>query len=213
MQHSTESQFVPTRVHLAGYGLGATVAFEMAARRNDLVRSLCMLDGSMPSTATYMNRMASAKLAETEAEFLYAFAQQYVSQQVFFTKAKFIVELAKLACFDERIKFVVRELINKSQFQFEPIDLEKAARSYVLKSFKLYKYKPSTTMRLPEILVIKTGQRINLAQAKIEEESRLASVFGGKVKVDIVEADHRSFLEGKIGMQVADLINEYLSVF
>ena len=211
-QHIEKELLVQTpRVHLCGYSFGSSVAFEMAAKRANRVASLCLLDGSHSYVTahvnTYKNKYQLEKLNETEAEALFTFAQQYAP---IMSRVQFIDELLSLPTFDHRVKYTVQQLLTKSQFQFEPIDLEQSARSFVKKLFMSYKYQPMQPLRLNEILLIKSGQRSNLVQTSLGEDYGLGQVFNGKIKVQVVDGDHRSFLEANNGFQVASILNEYL---
>jgi NADPH:quinone reductase-like Zn-dependent oxidoreductase/thioesterase domain-containing protein/acyl carrier protein len=201
---------VQPRIHLCGYSFGASVAFEMAGRRTNRIASLTLLDGSHSYVTAHVNMYKSKfqldNTIETEAEALFSFVQQYT--QVL-SRRDFIEDLLKLATFEQRVKYAVRELMKKSQFQFEAIDLEQAARSYVAKLFMSHKYQPKQMVRLNEILLIKSGQRSNLVQT-LGEDYGLSTVFNGKIDVQVVDGDHRSFLDANNGFQVASIMNEYL---
>jgi fatty acid synthase len=199
------------RVHLCGYSFGASVAFEMAARRANRISSLTLLDGSHSYVTahvnTYKNKYNLENNGETEAEALFTFAQQY---SPVLSRVQFINDLAQMMSFEQRVKYTVQQLLTKSQFQFEPIDLELATRSFVKKLFMSYKYQPKQLMRINEVLLIKSGQRSNLVQTSLGEDYGLSQVFNGKIKIQVVDGDHRSFLEGNNGFQVASILNEYL---
>lgn len=199
------------RIHLCGYSFGASVAFEMATKRSARIASLCLLDGSHSYVTahinTYKNKFQLENTYETEAEALFTFVQQY--SQIL-SRKEFIEDLKTLPTFDQRVKYAVRELLSKSQFQFEPVDLEQAARSFVAKLIMSYKYQPKIALRLPEILLIKSGQRSHLVQTILGEDYGLNQVFNGKLQIETVDGDHRSFLEASNGFQVASILNEYL---
>jgi thioesterase domain-containing protein len=144
---------------------------------------------------------------ETEAEALATFAQQYTQQQ---TRRQLIDELIKMPSFDQKVRYIVRELTSASQFQFEPIDLEQAARSFVAKLFMSYKYQPKHMLRAKEVLLIKSGQRTSLVQTSLGEDYGLNQVIAGKIQIETVHGDHRSFLDAESGFQVAALMNEFL---
>jgi len=197
-------------VHLCGYSFGASVAFEMAAKRSQRIASLTFLDGSHlfvnAHINTYKNKYQLESMHETEAEALCTFVQQYTQVHA---RKQLIEEMLQMPSFDQKIRFVVRELIAKSQFTFEPIDLEQAARSYVSKIFMSNKYQPKQVLRMKEALLIKSGQRTNLVQA-LGEDYGLGQVIAGKVQIETVHGDHRSFLDAESGFQVASLMNEFL---
>jgi len=183
----------------------------MASKRANRVSSLVLLDGSHSYVTAHVNTYKSKyhleNMNETESEALFTFAQQYAP---IVSRANFIEELVCMPSFEQRIKYTVNQLLNKSQFQFEPIDLEMAARSFVKKLFMSYKYQPKQLVRLNEILLVKSGQRSNLVQTSLGEDYGLGQVFNGKIKIQVVDGDHRSFLEGNNGFQVASILNEYL---
>jgi thioesterase domain-containing protein len=200
------------RVHLCGYSFGASVAFEMAAKRANRVASLSLLDGSHSYVTAHVNTYKSKyqleNVNETEAEALFTFAQQYAP---IVSRVQFIDELLTMTGgFEQRVKYTVQQLLAKSQFAFEPVDLEQSCRSFVKKLFMSYKYQPKQSLRLSDILLIKSGQRSNLVQTTLGEDYGLGQVFNGKLKIQVVDGDHRSFLEANNGFQVASILNEYL---
>jgi len=198
-------------VHLCGYSFGSTVAFEMAAKRGDRIASLTFLDGSHQFVNahinTYKNKYQLESVHETEAEALCTFAQQFINGSC--SRKQLIDEMLQMPTFEQKIRFIVRELTTKSQFTFEPIDLEQAARAYVTKVTMSNKYQPKQMLRLKEALLIKAGQRTNLVQ-NLGEDYGLGQVIAGKVQVETVLGDHRSFLESESAFQVASLMNEFL---
>lgn len=211
MKYQQTTMIAQPRIHLCGYSFGASVAFEMALKKSGRIASLCFLDGSHSYVTahinTYKNKFQLENTFGTEAEALFTFVQQYTQVQ---SRTEFITELMSMPSFDQRIKYAVRELMAKSQFQFEAIDLEQAARSFVSKLFMSYKYQPKIALRLPEIMLIKSGQRSNLVQTILGEDYGLNQVFNGKLNIETVDGDHRSFLEANNGFQVASILNEYL---
>jgi len=203
-----------TRIHLCGYSFGASVAFEMALRRTARIASLSLLDGSHSYVTahvnTYKNKFQLQNAAETEAEALYTFAQQYAQIK---SKIDFVQQLTRLSTFDQRVKYAISELTGSSRFQFDVVDLENAARSFVNKLMMAYKYQPKQALRLNEILLIKSGERSNLVQTVLGDDYGLSQVFNGKLQVQVVDGDHRSFLESTNAYQVASILNEFLLMF
>jgi acyl transferase domain-containing protein/NADPH:quinone reductase-like Zn-dependent oxidoreductase/thioesterase domain-containing protein/acyl carrier protein len=199
------------QVHLAGYSFGASVAFEMAAKRASRIASLTFLDGSHSYVnahiSSYKNKFQLENIHETEAEALCTFMQQYTQM---YSRKQMFEELVKLPSFDQKVRFVVRELMTKSQFQFEAIDLEQAARSFVAKLFMSYKYQPKQMIRNKQVILIKPAQRTSFVQQALGEDYGLGQFVNGGVQVETVRGDHRSFLEGENAFQVAALMNEYL---
>jgi len=215
-QQQVGTGVVVPRIHLCGYSFGSPVAFEMAGKRHGRVASLTFLDGCHSyvngQLSVFRNRFPMVELmnriGEVEAEILYTFVQQYVPTMI--TKREFVEELVRLSTLEQRIRYVVRELLSKSQFQFDQFDLELAARSYVNKMLMAIKYQPRQQLvNLPELLLIKSTGPLNLYEQFYGQDYGLGKVFGGKVLVKCVEGDNRSFLEGTNGYQVANILNEY----
>jgi len=210
VEHELAKYGSSRRVHLCGYSFGASVAYEMATQQTPRVASLTFLDGShMYVNAhinTYKNKLQLENLHETEAEALSVFAQQYTQA---ISRKQLTEELLRMPSFEQKVQYIVRELMAKSQFAFEPMDLDQAAKSYAAKLFMSHKYQPKQVLQMSEALLIKSGQRTNIAQS-LGEDYGLGNVISGKVQVETVFGDHRSFLEDKNGFQVASLMNENL---
>jgi len=119
-----------------------------------------------------------------------------------------------LSSFDERIVKCVNEIMSNSMFSFDKTDLSHATRAFVNRLFMSNRYKPSVNgLRLNQLLLIKCGQTTNSIQNNLEEDYGLSSVYNGKIRIEIADGDHRSFLESANGQKVATLLNEYLTLF
>ena len=199
-----------TRFHLAGYSFGSSVAFEMALKKSGRIASLTFLDGSYSYINSYLNPYRSKfdlnNLAETEAECLYTFISQYTQIPC---RRQFIQSLMTLSGLEERIKYAAKELYTRSQFTFDPVDLELAAKSFVSKMLMSFKYQPKSVLRIPEMLLIKPTQRNDINEI-FGEDYGLNQVFSGKLRVFPVEGDQRSFMESTGAVKVASILNDYL---
>jgi len=138
---------------------------------------------------------------------LSTFAQQYTQVH---TRKQLIEEMSKMPHFEQKLRYIVRELVAKSQFQFEAADLEQAARAFCAKLFMSYKYQAKHMLRAKEVLLIKSGQRTNMIQSALGEDYGLGQVIAGKIQIESVHGDHRSFLDAESGFQVASIMNEFL---
>lgn len=209
-QHLENEFKTVTKFHLAGYSFGSTVAFEMACKKQSRIASLTFLDGSHsyihPCFNTIKNRVDVFNMPEVESECLYTFINQYTQIP---NRRHFVERLYQLNNLEERVQHAIRELYTKSQFAFEPVDIELAAKSFVRKMIMSFKYQPKTTLRIPEVLLIKPTQRSELVDL-YGENYGLDRVFNGKLRVFSVEGDQRSFLESTGAVKVASIFNDYL---
>jgi len=194
-----QAEFGETKVHICGDAFGAIVAMEMAASRPFLCVSLTILDeNNMNMTTNYCS----------ESDALYRFAVQYLPT---IKRFEFIQELNRFCSLEQRVRYVVERLMNKSQFMFEQYDLETATRAYVCKYMLFNKYQPLKSLRLPEIYQIRCGSRQQaLLSITSPIQEVLESIYSGKLDTQYVDCDYRSFLEGMNGYQVATIINENL---
>jgi len=191
-----------TRVHLVGDGFGALVAMRMASLKTECVTSLSLLDGGRLCLDRSEFMVKSTDNIEIEA--LMTFVQKYL-QTV--NKFELMNQLMRLTTLEERIRFVVNELMENSQFNFELFDLREAARSFVTRWTMLERFQTKFDLKLKEILLVKP------VKLETELETLLAETFRGKLTMDVIECDQRSFLEGSNGMNVAEFLNENLIRF
>lgn len=197
-----QAQFGETRVHLCGHAFGALIALQMSAFRPERCLSLTVLDDNI-TRKTY--KFHSEVNQEIESDALVKFAQQYLQTM---NKVEFYQQLVCFETLNQRIRFVVRELMNRSLFRFEPVDLEYAARSFVAKYFMLVRYTPCMMLRLPVVNLIKCGQQSSLIQTRTLLQTLLEQCFSGRLDCQYVDCDVKSFLEGNNGYQVATILNE-----
>lgn len=129
-------------------------------------------------------------------------------------ETEFYHQLTSLHSLNQRVRYVVRELMNRSQFTFEPIDLEYAARAFVTKYIMMMQYTPVQELRMPTVYLIKSGLQQSLVQIRTQLENFLEHYFSGRLYTEFVDCDFRSFLEGHNGYLVASILNEnYLRHF
>jgi thioesterase domain-containing protein len=193
-----------TKVHLCGHAFGAMVALEMAIQMPSMITSLTVLDDSVMTQTSYdMYREARQ---EMEADALMKFALQYYQTM---NKIQFFQQLSLNKTTEQKIQFIVRELMTRSQFQFEATDLESAARAYITKYVMQCIYTPEQKLRLPTVYFIKGGEKqTQSVQTYLQKFFELC--FAGKLETELVDCDVRSFLEGNNGYQVATIMNENL---
>jgi malonyl CoA-acyl carrier protein transacylase len=209
----TPTTVVVPRVHLVGFSFGGSVAYEMAVKRNNRIASLTFLDGCHqyvdgPVTMLKQKIWEAEKIHEIESELLTTFFHQYVPVV---SRRELIEELIRLPTLEHRIRHVVRELLTKSQYQFDQFDLELAARSYVVKMLMAMKYQPRSVLKLNELLLIKSlVGPTNMYERTFGPEYGLGQVFGGKLNVHVIDADQRTMFESVNGLKLANLFNEYL---
>jgi hypothetical protein len=213
------------RVHLCGYSFGAQVAYEMAAaRRNNRIASLTLLDGSH----SFVNNQVSLlkqrlidveRVDEIESEILLSFLQQHlpsVAASVAVQRREIIQDLVRLPTLEQRVRRVVREVLSKSQEQFDQVDLELAVRSFVAKMLMALRYQPRQSLAsLNELLLVKSlAGESSIIESMLGQDYGLGQVFGGKLNVHVIEAaDQQSLLDATNGQRVATILNEYLPRF
>jgi len=188
---------VNTRVNLCGMGFGGIVALEMSMRRPTWCVSLTVLD----------DNMLPMKDNNWQVDALMRFATQYYQTM---NKTEFYNQLIEFRTMEQRIKFVVRELMQKSQIHFDMLDLEEAVRAYVMKYTMMCQYVPLIQLRIPSVYFVRCGLRQPLVQIKTYLQRLVEQCFTGKVETELVDCDVRSFLEGNNGYQVATIMNENL---
>ena len=115
-----------------------------------------------------------------------------------------------LSSLEQRIAYVVAQLMAHSQFQFEPTDLEYAARSYVIKYTMMQRYRASRPLAFKQVFLVRSGQQ---QEARLNAQHFLQQAYTGLVDTQYVDCDYRSFLEGRNGYQVAGILNENLLRF
>jgi len=202
-----------TRIHLCGHAFGGIVALEMAANKPAACTSLTILDDNMTNISYDMYRQPRA---EMEADALMKFALQYYQNM---DKIQFFTQLTAFKTTEQRIRFIVKELISRSQFQFEAIDLEHAARAFITKYVMQCLYTPELTLRMPTVYLVKCAAHKSETgsisfpesfQARTYLQELVSQCFFGQFESEIVDCDARSFLEGNNGYQVATIMNENL---
>jgi acyl transferase domain-containing protein/thioesterase domain-containing protein len=199
-----QKQFgVNTQVHLCGHAFGAIIALEMATNKPTRCTSLTVLDDNMTNISYDMYREARE---EMEADALMKFALQYYQTM---NKVQFFQQLTQFKTTEQRIRFIVKELMTRSQFQFEATDLEFAARAYITKYVMQCMYTPEMRLRLPTVYFVKVGGQ-RQQQTSTYLQRLVEQCFAGKLETELVDCDARSFLEGNNGYQVATIINENL---
>lgn len=204
------------KIDLCGYSFGASVAFEMALQQTERVRTLTLLDGSHSYVNVHVNayktKLQLENLAETESEALFTFYLQYGQVE---SRTDFINKLSSMDTFEDRVKFVVDSLVQKSVYKFDPSDLDLAVRAFVAKLFISFGYEPKDKLRMQRILLIKSESQTNLIvnsdiNAALGDDYGLSKVFDGTIHVKTVSGDHRTFLQGENLDQVVRLVSDSL---
>jgi len=199
------------KFHLMGYSYGSTVAYEMACKKYNRIATLTFLDGSHTYNSTIPSLnvprvFGSFKVTpDIESELLYSFISQYTQIP---NRVQFIKCLMSMGCLEERIKYTIKEVLGTTQFSFEPIDIEMAARSFIRKMIMAYRYQPQMPLRVNEIFLVKPTIRGEWTRM-LGEDYGLGQVFSGKIRTHIVDGDQRTFLESGNGYKVATILNDY----
>ena len=207
-----DSEFGPElRYHLAGYSFGGCVAYEMTSKKSDRISSLTFFDSSFLYFNPLVNPFKFKYFGKEtyEAEFLYAFISQYTQLPV---RAQFIQELAGMNSYEARIDYSVKYLLKITKFNFHPTDLEQAALSFVQRMQIAYKYEPKSFLRYKEVLLFKSPLKNDYSE-HFGEDYGLAAYTKGKISMQVVDGDQRSFFEPPNAYKIASYFNEYLARF
>jgi hypothetical protein len=206
--------FTPTwttvpRVHLCGLSFGAQVAYEIAARRSNLIASLTFLDGSHVHwnnlVTVLKQRYNVERIQEIESEILFTFLQQHLPTVVY---REIIQELVRCPTLEQRVFWVVRKLLNECQTPFNKYELEMVVRSFVVKMLMAIKYQPRQALKfLREINLIKS---LTCPTTVFGQDLGLGQVFGGKLNVHVVDCELPRLFESTYGLKVANIFNSYL---
>ena len=97
--------------------------------------------------------------------------------------------------------------MNKSNINFDQIDLEYALRACINQKFMQNQYVPIQTIRLPYVTLIKSNEQLGLVQIKSKLQSFLEACNANTVE-NYVNCDLESLMKGKNASQVAAILNE-----
>jgi thioesterase domain-containing protein len=193
-----QAQFGPQCVHLIGYDFGSLVALEMASTKANQFVSLALIDDNTPT------RRQTTQPEILEINALFEFSQKYLQSCTAFELYR---QLQTVKTSTQRIKCVVRELMNKSNINFDQIDLEYALRACINQKFMQNQYVPIQTIRLPYVTLIKSNEQLGLVQIKSKLQSFLEACNANTVE-NYVNCDLESLMKGKNASQVAAILNE-----
>lgn len=201
-----EAQFGSERVHLVGHEFGSFVALEMASIRPTRFVSLAVIDdNTIPTEQDTFQRTQE----NVEFNALYEFAQQYFQEPMNKFEFRRQIQSMQLQTLSQRVKYVVREIMNRQPIQFDQVDLEYAVRSYVSKKIMQNQYVPVfQSLRIPSVTLIKSNEQFQgLVQIKSKLQSFLDFCNANTVE-NFVNCDFQSLLEGSNARQVAQILNE-----
>jgi fatty acid synthase len=216
-----ENEFgVQTRFHLIGFSFGGSVAYEMSLKRSGRIASLTFLDGCHVYSNEILKSIKSkyglnfGQLPVIQSEFLYGFLSQY-TQMMSERKQYFIQQLVELPTYESRVQYTIKYLlkVQTPTFNFDLFDVEQAAKSYVQRMFMSYKYQPKSLLKLNinEILLVKPT--VGDSEFPFGDDNGLGEWFQGRVKVQMIDCDKRSFLESVYGPKIARIVNDYLTKY
>lgn len=137
---------------------------------------------------------------------LFNFATNYLPTA---NKFQLMGDLMQCGNMHERIRLVVDQLINDSQFEFEPTDLKQAAKACVIKSQMLNEYSPSLAHFCSfEVVLIKPDDiRTELEDSILQKMEQPREALDQLVETFVMGCDARSMLEGRMCEQIAEIIN------
>lgn len=199
---------------LAGYSFGAMVALEIANQlkkqhpdQSDIVQSLTLLDGSQrfveQYTNTYRKVMKLNSPAEEEAMSLCAFLKRFIE----IDQAEVFKKLASAPDFAARVQVAVNLLMTTGQFNSQE-DLDSLARAYWSMLNIGEQYKPQSYCG--DITLVR-AQENSVSSANLGEDYGLSRVCAGKVRVEVVDGNHESFILGDGAKRVANIMIPLLS--
>jgi len=188
-------------VHLCGLGFGALVALEMVSQETRKCASLTLLDGGCVDVKQIYQNLNRKKV---ETECLTTFLMKYLPTVN--TRFEVMGALMKCQTLEKRIEFVVNELMDHPQLQFDLVDITEAAYAYVMKSLMKELYMPPMHLRQSHVLLIKADNRMTNLMEILE---KCCSGY----ETHVINCDQRSLLEGDNCVNVAGIMNENLVRF
>jgi hypothetical protein len=197
------------QIHLCGFSFGAQIAYEMATKRNNSVVSLTFLDGShchFNNLVTMLKQRYNVeKIHEIESEILFTFLQQHLPTIM---RPEVMPVLMGMPTMEQRVCWIVRELLTKCPTTFNKVELDLIVRSFVTKMMMAIKYQPTQTLKyLKEINLIKS---MTCQPTMFGQDFGLNQVFGGKLNVHVMDCEQRCMFESTYGMRLATIMNEFL---
>uniref|UniRef100_H2MEE3 Fatty acid synthase n=1 Tax=Oryzias latipes TaxID=8090 RepID=H2MEE3_ORYLA len=196
---------------IAGYSFGACVAFEMCSQVEALghsVETLFLLDGSHSYVAAYTQsyraKLTPGSESEAETEALCAFIQQFTDIQY----NKLVESLLSLPDLEARVDTAVN-LITSSLQNMKPDFLRFAASSFYKKLKAADAYVPLSKYRGKAVLL--RARTSSEYEQNLGPDYRLSEVCDGPVSVQVVDGDHRTFLQGGGADAISSIIQRSLS--
>lgn len=196
---------------IAGYSFGACVAFEMCSlmqRQSSMVEYLFLLDGSHSYVAAY-TQSYRAKLtpdseSEAETEALCAFIQQFTGIEY----NKLVETLLPLSDLDARVTAAVN-LITSSHKNLSRDSLHFAASAFYYKLKAADGYE--STIKYQGNVILLRAKTSSEYEQNLGVDYKLNEVCEGAVSVQVIEGDHRSFLQGDGAKSISRIINSSLA--
>nr|AKG51661.1 fatty acid synthase [Oryzias sinensis] len=196
---------------IAGYSFGACVAFEMCSQLEAVghsVETLFLLDGSHSYVAAYTQsyraKLTPGSESEAETEALCAFIQQFTDIQY----NKLVESLLSLPDLEARVDTAVN-LITSSLQNMKPDFLRFAASSFYKKLKAADAYVPLSKYRGKAVLL--RARTSSEYEQNLGPDYRLSEVCDGPVSVQVVDGDHRTFLQGGGADAISSIIQRSLS--
>ncbi|XP_073345432.1 fatty acid synthase isoform X2 [Pagrus major] len=196
---------------IAGYSFGACVAFEMCLQlqtQNRPVEYLFLFDGShsyvAAYTQTYRAKLTPGKESEAETEALCAFIQQFTGIEY----NKLLETLLPLSNLVARVNIAV-DLITSSHKNISRDLLHFAATTFYYKLKAADGYVPATKYH-GNVTLLRAKTSSDYEQ-NLGADYKLNEVCDGKVSVQVIEGDHRTFLEGEGVESISSIIHSSLA--
>lgn len=196
---------------IAGYSFGACVAFEMCLQlqtQNRPVEYLFLFDGShsyvAAYTQTYRAKLTPGKESEAETEALCAFIQQFTGIEY----NKLLETLLPLSDLAARVNIAV-DLITSSHKNISRDLLHFAATTFYYKLKAADSYVPATKYH-GNVTLLRAKTSSDYEQ-NLGADYKLNEVCDGKVSVQVIEGDHRTFLEGEGVESISSIIHSSLA--
>ena len=157
----------------------------------------------------FQQKLSNMRYSEDNgSDALFTFATQYIRDV---NKSELMQKLMDCNNLAEKIRLVVGELMNKSQFKFNEVDLADAALSYVMKFQLLAEYMSVKGRRIrAEVILIKPNRNLTELDDLLCRMMKEGVISKNMIEKHLVGCDTRNLLDGENCRNVAAIINENL---
>lgn len=190
---------------LAGYSFGAGLATEMALQleKNKQLEHLVLLDGShnYVEAHTSSHREKTSDLSLLESQSMVAFSRHFF--EVNYQQA--IDELVKLSSMSERLERAVDMIMERNPAVKHRSEMIVAARTFYRLLLIAEEYSPKSKISCNVTLI-----RVKETTAEFSilgEDYGVQKVCSLPLKIEVIDGNHESFIEGEYAQKVGKIIN------